>query len=214
MLSQSPPATDGSCSSNVAGTYRSRHCEDRKLLVPCSASLALPSVRVPNICAAHSQSKEKSCELMLDRDDCWNSSQPMLKVVTRPTGRGGTPGATDLIYPDLPDFIPDLSLTGPRLIVIQDDLEPCVLEQQHTISNHVKQSESRRGQRFRRELIPQGGRGGSSRGRGGGAGGNSNAGPERKKRESILNLQQYVDTSIRIKFMGGREGQLAVLPGS
>ena len=59
---------------------------------------------------------------------------------------------------------------------------------------------------------PQGGRGGASRGRGGGAGGNSNAGPERKKRESILNLQQYVDTSIRIKFMGGREGQLVPDP--
>ena len=30
---------------------------------------------------------------------------------------------------------------------------------------------------------------------------------EKKKRESILNLQQYVDKSVRVKFMGGREGE-------
>ncbi|WVQ93951.1 hypothetical protein IAU59_001029 [Kwoniella sp. CBS 9459] len=48
-------------------------------------------------------------------------------------------------------------------------------------------------------MSGRGGRGGS---RGGAA--NANSG-ERKKRESILNLAQYVDTSVKIKFMGGRE---------
>lgn len=53
----------------------------------------------------------------------------------------------------------------------------------------------------------QGGRGGSSRGgRGGAPGGDRNGPGEKKKRESILNLSQYVDKSVRIKFMGGREG--------
>ncbi|GFZ44668.1 U6 snRNA-associated Sm-like protein LSm7 [Saitozyma sp. JCM 24511] len=51
-----------------------------------------------------------------------------------------------------------------------------------------------------------GGRGGASRGRGGGPGGGGPGGPgEKKKRESILNLAQYVDKSVRVKFMGGRE---------
>lgn len=35
--------------------------------------------------------------------------------------------------------------------------------------------------------------------------GGGNQGGERKKRESILNLAQFVDKSIRVKFMGGRE---------
>ncbi|WVR03291.1 hypothetical protein IAU60_000282 [Kwoniella sp. DSM 27419] len=43
-------------------------------------------------------------------------------------------------------------------------------------------------------------------GRGGARGGAHNAASgEKKKRESILNLAQYVDTSVKIKFMGGRE---------
>ncbi|WVN85979.1 uncharacterized protein L203_101137 [Cryptococcus depauperatus CBS 7841] len=41
-------------------------------------------------------------------------------------------------------------------------------------------------------------------GRGGSRGGQGNQG-DRKKRESILNLAQLVDKSIRVKFMGGRE---------
>nr|KIR45079.1 U6 snRNA-associated Sm-like protein LSm7 [Cryptococcus bacillisporus CA1280]KIR82997.1 U6 snRNA-associated Sm-like protein LSm7 [Cryptococcus tetragattii IND107] len=45
----------------------------------------------------------------------------------------------------------------------------------------------------------------SSRGGRGGARGGGNQGVERKKRESILNLAQFVDKSIRVKFMGGRE---------
>ncbi|ADV24656.1 U6 snRNA-associated Sm-like protein LSm7 [Cryptococcus gattii Ru294] len=45
----------------------------------------------------------------------------------------------------------------------------------------------------------------SSRGGRGGARGGGNQGGERKKRESILNLAQFVDKSIRVKFMGGRE---------
>lgn len=51
-----------------------------------------------------------------------------------------------------------------------------------------------------------GGRGGAPRGRGGGAPGADRG--EKKKRESILNLALYVDKSVRVKFMGGREGQL------
>lgn len=50
----------------------------------------------------------------------------------------------------------------------------------------------------------QGGRGGGRGGRGG-----KQDGAERKKRESILNLAQYVDQSIRVKFLGGREGASA-----
>ncbi|WVQ85216.1 hypothetical protein IAT38_007381 [Cryptococcus sp. DSM 104549] len=46
------------------------------------------------------------------------------------------------------------------------------------------------------------GRGGRGGARGGGNQANSG---ERKKRESILNLAQYVDKSVRVKFMGGRE---------
>ncbi|ORX34985.1 hypothetical protein BD324DRAFT_652708 [Kockovaella imperatae] len=50
-------------------------------------------------------------------------------------------------------------------------------------------------------------------GRGGGRGGGPSRGGapsgghagDKKKRESILNLQTYVDQSIRVKFMGGRE---------
>ncbi|KAK1921304.1 U6 snRNA-associated Sm-like protein LSm7 [Papiliotrema laurentii] len=54
-------------------------------------------------------------------------------------------------------------------------------------------------------MSGRGGRGGASRGRGGGNAGGAAAAGDKKRRESILNLQQYVDTSIRIKFMGGRE---------
>lgn len=65
-------------------------------------------------------------------------------------------------------------------------------------------------------LTPQGGRGGSGGGyrggRGGGPGGpGAGAGPgnaqDKKKKESILNLATYVDKSIKVKFMGGREGE-------
>ncbi|WWC66939.1 uncharacterized protein I206_100846 [Kwoniella pini CBS 10737] len=49
-------------------------------------------------------------------------------------------------------------------------------------------------------MSGRGGRGGSR----GGAPNNAQSG-DRKKRESILNLAQYVDTSVRVKFMGGRE---------
>lgn len=60
--------------------------------------------------------------------------------------------------------------------------------------------------------IKQGGRGGpSNRGRGGGPGsgpsGPGGGAQERKKKESILNLANYVDKSVRVKFMGGREGE-------
>ncbi|WWD22837.1 hypothetical protein CI109_107331 [Kwoniella shandongensis] len=41
-------------------------------------------------------------------------------------------------------------------------------------------------------------------GRGGSRGGAPQQG-EKKKRESILNLAQYVDKSVKVKFMGGRE---------
>ncbi|CAD6573840.1 MAG: Sm-like protein lsm7 [Tremellales sp. Tagirdzhanova-0007] len=57
-------------------------------------------------------------------------------------------------------------------------------------------------------MASRGGRGGSApRGRGGGPSGSGPPG-ERKKRESILNLAQYVDKTVRVKFMGGREGTL------
>ncbi|EJT53084.1 hypothetical protein A1Q1_00091 [Trichosporon asahii var. asahii CBS 2479] len=49
-------------------------------------------------------------------------------------------------------------------------------------------------------MSSRGGRGGGRGGRGG-----KQDGAERKKRESILNLAQYVDQSIRVKFLGGRE---------
>ena len=55
------------------------------------------------------------------------------------------------------------------------------------------------------DVSQGGGRGGGSS-RGGGPPA-AQAGGEKKKRESILNLQQYVDKSIRVKFMGGREGK-------
>ncbi|KAK4688257.1 U6 snRNA-associated Sm-like protein LSm7, partial [Tremellales sp. Uapishka_1] len=46
----------------------------------------------------------------------------------------------------------------------------------------------------------------SSRGRGGNRGGGASGGPvEKKKRESILNLASYVDKSVKVRFMGGRE---------
>ncbi|WVQ64686.1 uncharacterized protein L199_002853 [Kwoniella botswanensis] len=51
-------------------------------------------------------------------------------------------------------------------------------------------------------MSGRGGRGGS---RGGGPNNSNTQSGERKKRESILNLAQYVDQSVRIKFMGGRE---------
>jgi hypothetical protein len=43
--------------------------------------------------------------------------------------------------------------------------------------------------------------------RGGRGGGPSKGAPaDKKKKESILNLANYVDQSVKIKFMGGREG--------
>ena len=64
----------------------------------------------------------------------------------------------------------------------------------------------------------QGGRGGpSNRGRGGGPGsgpsgpGGGGGQQERKKKESILNLANYVDKSVKVKFMGGREGMSSFL---
>ncbi|ORY27372.1 hypothetical protein BCR39DRAFT_538531 [Naematelia encephala] len=51
-------------------------------------------------------------------------------------------------------------------------------------------------------MSSRGGGRGAPRGRGGGQ---ANDRGEKKKRESILNLAQYVDKSIRVKFMGGRE---------
>ena len=35
--------------------------------------------------------------------------------------------------------------------------------------------------------------------------------PERKKKESILDLTKFVDKGIRVKFNGGREGSLPFL---
>lgn len=51
------------------------------------------------------------------------------------------------------------------------------------------------------------GRGGGGRGggRGGGQGGRDQ--PERK-REAILDLSKYADKRVRVKFSGGREGDL------
>ncbi|CEH12928.1 related to snrnp protein [Ceraceosorus bombacis] len=59
----------------------------------------------------------------------------------------------------------------------------------------------------------RGGRAGGGAGRGGGRGGASGSGaagasavsgPERPKREAILDLAKYVDKRIRVKFTGGR----------
>ncbi|CAG8514260.1 12904_t:CDS:2 [Ambispora gerdemannii] len=53
-----------------------------------------------------------------------------------------------------------------------------------------------------------GGRGGGSSGggRGGGSGGGTGFGSDQKfKKESILDLQKYLDKKIRVKFNGGRE---------
>jgi hypothetical protein len=62
-----------------------------------------------------------------------------------------------------------------------------------------------------READRQGGsRGGAPRGRGGGPSKGGPAGADKKKKESILNLANYVDQSVKIKFMGGREGKLTV----
>ena len=58
----------------------------------------------------------------------------------------------------------------------------------------------------------RGGRGGGgpSRGRGGGAssrgGGNQTQSSEPRKKESILDLNKYMDKEIVVKFSGGREG--------
>ena len=53
----------------------------------------------------------------------------------------------------------------------------------------------------------QGGPRGGGAPRGGRGGGPSKGAPaDKKKKESILNLANYVDQSVKIKFMGGREG--------
>lgn len=51
------------------------------------------------------------------------------------------------------------------------------------------------------------GRGGAAGGRGGARGGGP-AGAERPKKEAILDLAKYVDKRIRVKFTGGREGEI------
>ncbi|KAG2179290.1 hypothetical protein INT44_006135 [Umbelopsis vinacea] len=53
------------------------------------------------------------------------------------------------------------------------------------------------------------GRGGSGRGGRGGGRGGSQAGQEKPKKESILDLSKYQDKEIRVKFSGGREGERA-----
>jgi len=56
-----------------------------------------------------------------------------------------------------------------------------------------------------------GGRGGGGPGRGGGGGrggGPSAGGADKPKREAILDLAKYQNERIRVKFTGGREGQL------
>lgn len=54
-----------------------------------------------------------------------------------------------------------------------------------------------------------GGGGGGGRGgaRGGGPGGAGASGGDRPKREAILDLSKYTDKEIRVKFLGGRQGQ-------
>jgi U6 snRNA-associated Sm-like protein LSm7 len=60
--------------------------------------------------------------------------------------------------------------------------------------------------------IQGGPRGGAPRG-GRGGGPSKGAPADKKKKESILNLANYVDQSVKIKFMGGREGSLGSLSG-
>lgn len=55
------------------------------------------------------------------------------------------------------------------------------------------------------------GRGSGRGGRGGGRGGGQ-AGQEKPKKESILDLSKYQDKEIRVKFSGGREGELLSMP--
>lgn len=52
-----------------------------------------------------------------------------------------------------------------------------------------------------------GGRGGGERGRGGGGRGGHTQGPEKPKKENILDLAKYMDKEIMVKFNGGREIQ-------
>ena len=55
------------------------------------------------------------------------------------------------------------------------------------------------------------GRGGNSapRGRGGGAaGGGPSGNTDKPKREAILDLSKYSNQQIRVKFTGGREGEI------
>ena len=53
-------------------------------------------------------------------------------------------------------------------------------------------------------------RGGGERGRGGGGGGRGGhaQGPEKPKKENILDLAKYMDKEILVKFNGGRESEL------
>lgn len=82
----------------------------------------------------------------------------------------------------------------------------------HSIStqlhNNVKQSKLR-GPVGSNPADFQGGPRGGGAPRGGRGGGPSRGAPaDKKKKESILNLANYVDQSVKIKFMGGREGRL------
>ncbi|PWO01068.1 U6 snRNA-associated Sm-like protein LSm7 [Tilletiopsis washingtonensis] len=58
----------------------------------------------------------------------------------------------------------------------------------------------------------RGGRGGGRGGGAAGAGGSATQGPERPKREAILDLAKYVDQRVRVKFAGGRQ-VIGVLKG-
>ena len=61
----------------------------------------------------------------------------------------------------------------------------------------------------------RGGRGGSGGGGGGGGSAShhqSGSGPERPKKENILNLDKYMDKEIMVKFNGGREGKTSNFP--
>lgn len=58
-----------------------------------------------------------------------------------------------------------------------------------------------------------GGRGGGERGRGGGGRGGHTQGPEKPKKENILDLAKYMDKEIMVKFNGGRESELTSVRG-
>lgn len=53
-----------------------------------------------------------------------------------------------------------------------------------------------------------GGGGGRGGGRGGHGGGHGAGGDNRPRKEAILDLTRYMDTQVRIKFTGGREGNI------